>query len=109
MDQAVTTRIATKARARAPRDGRADKAVRPGIGDAASNRGVTGSRMSKIVDSSLVRTLVVLPTFNERENIARLIYDYAVSQGFPVAEVRLWETESCFATYTGPGRPDRPR
>jgi len=33
------------------------------------------------------------------ENIARLIYDYAAAQGFPVSEVRLWETESCYATY----------
>jgi 6-pyruvoyltetrahydropterin/6-carboxytetrahydropterin synthase len=37
------------------------------------------------------------------ENIARLIYDFAAAQGFPVAEVQLWETESCFATYTGRG------
>jgi 6-pyruvoyltetrahydropterin/6-carboxytetrahydropterin synthase len=33
------------------------------------------------------------------ENIARLIYDFAAGQGFPVAEVRLWETDECFATY----------
>ena len=33
------------------------------------------------------------------ENIARLIYDYTASQGFPVVEVQLWETEHCFATY----------
>jgi 6-pyruvoyltetrahydropterin/6-carboxytetrahydropterin synthase len=33
------------------------------------------------------------------ENIAKLIYDYAVSQGFAVIEVRLWETENCCATY----------
>ena len=37
------------------------------------------------------------------ENIAKLIYDYAVAQGLPVVEVRLWETESSFATYTNPG------
>ena len=35
------------------------------------------------------------------ENIARLIYDFVASQGFPVTEVRLWETESCFASYSG--------
>ena len=35
------------------------------------------------------------------ENIARLIYDYAIAQGFPVVEVQLWETEHCFATYSG--------
>lgn len=33
------------------------------------------------------------------ENIARLIFEYALQQGFPVAEVTLWETESCFAAY----------
>jgi 6-pyruvoyltetrahydropterin/6-carboxytetrahydropterin synthase len=36
------------------------------------------------------------------ENIARLIFDFAAGQGFPVVEVRLWETEHCFATYTNP-------
>lgn len=34
------------------------------------------------------------------ESIAKLIYDYAVSKGFPVSRVTLWETESSFATYT---------
>jgi 6-pyruvoyltetrahydropterin/6-carboxytetrahydropterin synthase len=33
------------------------------------------------------------------ENIARLIFDFARGQGFPVVEVSLWETESSFATY----------
>ncbi len=33
------------------------------------------------------------------ENIARMIFDYAAGQGFPVAEVKLWETDSCFASY----------
>lgn len=35
------------------------------------------------------------------ENIAKLIYDRAVSQGLPVVEVTLWETDSSFATYRG--------
>jgi 6-pyruvoyltetrahydropterin/6-carboxytetrahydropterin synthase len=35
------------------------------------------------------------------ENIAKLIYDFATAQGFPVVEVSLWETESCYATYAG--------
>lgn len=35
------------------------------------------------------------------ENIARLIYHYAQSQGFPVVEVCLWETFKSFATYRG--------
>ena len=33
------------------------------------------------------------------EAIAKLIYTVAVSHGFPVTEVRLWETDHSFATY----------
>lgn len=35
------------------------------------------------------------------ENIAKLIFLYARSQGLPVVEVRLWETPSSYATYRG--------
>jgi 6-pyruvoyltetrahydropterin/6-carboxytetrahydropterin synthase len=45
-----------------------------------------------------VHVLDVNPT---AENIAKLIFDFAKRSGFPVIEVRLWETESCFATYRG--------
>ncbi len=38
------------------------------------------------------------------ENIAKLLYDHAIGEGFPVAEVTLWETENSFATYRGAGR-----
>lgn len=38
------------------------------------------------------------------ENIARLIFDYTASQGFPVVEVKLWETDNCFAAYTPAAR-----
>lgn len=33
------------------------------------------------------------------ENIARLIFDQALTTGLPVVEVRLWETERCHASY----------
>jgi 6-pyruvoyltetrahydropterin/6-carboxytetrahydropterin synthase len=33
------------------------------------------------------------------ENIARLICDFTAAQGFPVIEVRLWETEDSCAVY----------
>ncbi len=33
------------------------------------------------------------------ENIARVIYEYIAAQGFPVVEVKLWETDDSFATY----------
>jgi 6-pyruvoyltetrahydropterin/6-carboxytetrahydropterin synthase len=34
------------------------------------------------------------------EHIARLIFEYAAGQGFPVVEVKLWETDNCYASYT---------
>ncbi|HWG43932.1 MAG TPA: 6-carboxytetrahydropterin synthase [Gemmataceae bacterium] len=46
-----------------------------------------------------VYVLDVNPT---AENIARLIFDFTAEQGFPIVEVKLWETESCFATYSVP-------
>ena len=33
------------------------------------------------------------------ENIARLIYECAAGHGFPITEVKLWETPNCYATY----------
>ena len=33
------------------------------------------------------------------ENIAKLIFDCCVAEGFPVVEVSLWETPRCQATY----------
>lgn len=33
------------------------------------------------------------------ENIARLIFEFTRSQGFPIVETNLWETPNCFATY----------
>jgi 6-pyruvoyltetrahydropterin/6-carboxytetrahydropterin synthase len=50
---------------------------------------------------ALGEPVVVLDVNPTAENIAKLIFDYARGQGFPVVEVRLWETESCCATYTG--------
>ncbi len=48
------------------------------------------------------------PVFVMKENptaeaIARLIFDYTASQGFPVTAVRLWETDNSVATYQGAG------
>jgi len=37
------------------------------------------------------------------ENIARLIFDFTASRGFPIVECQLWETPRCFATYR-PGK-----
>ena len=35
------------------------------------------------------------------ENIARLIFEYTRSQGFPVAEVTMWETPNSCAVFGG--------
>ena len=34
------------------------------------------------------------------ESIARLIFDYASQQGFPVVRVKVWETPTSFAEYS---------
>ena len=43
--------------------------------------------------------VVVLDVNPTAENIAKMIFDFTLSQGFPVTEVKLWETETCFACY----------
>ena len=35
------------------------------------------------------------------ENIAKLIFEQALQENFPVVEVSLWETPKAFATYRG--------
>jgi 6-pyruvoyltetrahydropterin/6-carboxytetrahydropterin synthase len=34
------------------------------------------------------------------ENIAKLIFEFAAGQGFPVVETHLWETPQCYATFS---------
>jgi len=36
------------------------------------------------------------------ENLARLIFEQAKAQGFPVVDVRIWETPNCHAIYCQP-------
>ena len=36
------------------------------------------------------------------EIIARMIFDFVAAEGFPVTDVTLWETETSYASYTGP-------
>jgi 6-pyruvoyltetrahydropterin/6-carboxytetrahydropterin synthase len=33
------------------------------------------------------------------ENIARLIFEFTATHGFPIVECQLWETPRCYATY----------
>ena len=33
------------------------------------------------------------------ENIAKLIFDFAAERGYPVVQVDLWETRSCYASW----------
>jgi 6-pyruvoyltetrahydropterin/6-carboxytetrahydropterin synthase len=47
----------------------------------------------------LGESLFLMDSNPTAEGIARMIYEYVESQGFPVIEVRLWETPRCFATY----------
>lgn len=43
--------------------------------------------------------LHLIDTNPTAENIARIIYEYTASRGYPVTQVSLWETPRCFATY----------
>ena len=45
--------------------------------------------------------VVTLETNPTAEALARMIFDYAKTRGFPVTEVRFWETPTSFATYHG--------
>jgi 6-pyruvoyltetrahydropterin/6-carboxytetrahydropterin synthase len=38
------------------------------------------------------------------ENIARAIYDFVKGENYPVTSVRLWETPTSYATYSGEAR-----
>ena len=40
------------------------------------------------------------------EHIAKIIFDYAASQRLPVVTVRVWETPTSFASYSGGARKD---
>jgi 6-pyruvoyltetrahydropterin/6-carboxytetrahydropterin synthase len=58
-------------------------------------------------DDPLVRVLAELhePMFlintnPTAESLARLIYEFAASKGFPVSEVRLWEGFTSYASYS---------
>ena len=50
----------------------------------------------------LSQPVYVIPHNPTAENIARLIFEYAQEQGFPVVEVELWETRHSSAAYRQP-------
>ncbi len=49
----------------------------------------------------LQEPLVLMDCNPTAENIAKMIFEYAKQQGLPVVSVRLWETASSSATYSG--------
>ena len=48
---------------------------------------------------SLSEQVFVMDVNPTAESIAHLIFDFAKSKGYPVVEVQLWETDTCYATY----------
>ena len=50
---------------------------------------------------SLGEPLFLIDTNPTAENIARLIYEFTADHGFPVVDVKMWETPRCYATYRG--------
>lgn len=49
----------------------------------------------------LQEPLVLMDCNPTAENIAKMIFEYAKQKGLPVVSVRLWETASSSATYSG--------
>ena len=45
-------------------------------------------------------TVMAVPCNPTAENLARLLFKTAKKMGFPVIEVRLWETENSWAAYS---------
>jgi 6-pyruvoyltetrahydropterin/6-carboxytetrahydropterin synthase len=67
-------------------------------------------------DDPLLKAIEALgdPVFHAKSNptveyIARLLFEHARTEGFPVVRVTVWETPASFATYVGDGaaRPAR--
>jgi len=58
---------------------------------------------ARAVLEQLGEPMYLIDTNPTAENIAKLIFDFTKGHGFPVVEVRLWETPHCFATYLGEG------
>lgn len=51
--------------------------------------------------------VLVLDVNPTAENLAQMICEFALRQGFPVIEVQFWETDSCHATFLpDPRRPE---
>lgn len=51
---------------------------------------------------NLKEPVVTLDRNPTAEVLAQMIFDHAKGQGFPVTEVRFWETPTSFATYRHP-------
>ena len=49
--------------------------------------------------TQLKEPFVTLKSNPTAETIAKFIFDHAKAEGFPVTEIKLWETSSSFATY----------
>jgi 6-pyruvoyltetrahydropterin/6-carboxytetrahydropterin synthase len=54
---------------------------------------------------SLGEPMYLLDSNPTVERIARLIFDYAKAQGFPVVRVKVWETPTSFAEYGESSHP----
>ena len=48
---------------------------------------------------SIKEPLVLIDNNPTAETLAKLVFDYAKKNGYPVTQVRFWETPTSFATY----------
>ena len=52
---------------------------------------------------SMKEPVFVMDVNPTAESISKLIFDFVEQSGFPVTQVTLWETASCYATYSKAG------
>ena len=57
------------------------------------------NRKDPLIQKLKGERLLLMDTNPTAENIAKLIFDYGATSGFPVTAVTLWETDHSFATY----------
>ncbi|MDF1702833.1 MAG: 6-carboxytetrahydropterin synthase QueD [Planctomycetota bacterium] len=66
--------------------------------DFADVKAAVQGRILDPLDHTLLNDLIDYPT---AENIAAWIWDHLADSGLPLAEIRLWETPTCYVIHRG--------
>ena len=67
--------------------------------DFADVKAAVKTRVLDVLDHTLLNDIIDYPT---AENIAAWIWDHLADSDLPLAEIRLWETPTCYVIHRGP-------